>query len=149
LQDITRRLELHYDKLGRHLRALCLRPYAPDALCEAATSAVVWVTARLGLVRGIISFEACLIGLHCIDSWLDGRLLSLHHNLFPNYNSKLLTATIANIYERVYIMIAATKSFDGSRGCFATTVLDHMLILVIGYNDTYIRHCFTQISSSL
>lgn len=48
-------------------------------------------------------------------------------------------AYMADIYEMAYFTIAATKSKDGSEGCFSKTAPRFMAKLVPGYQDTYVR----------
>ncbi|ENI08836.1 hypothetical protein COCC4DRAFT_119309, partial [Bipolaris maydis ATCC 48331] len=46
---------------------------------------------------------------------------------------------MADIYENACVTIAATKSEDGTGGCFSSTAAKYMSKLVPGYKDTYVR----------
>ncbi|KAF9767635.1 hypothetical protein IL306_015182, partial [Fusarium sp. DS 682] len=48
-------------------------------------------------------------------------------------------AQMADIYQHSFLTIAATKSSDGSQGCFSETSYHYVAKLVPGYQDIYVR----------
>ncbi|KAH7148186.1 heterokaryon incompatibility protein-domain-containing protein [Dactylonectria macrodidyma] len=48
-------------------------------------------------------------------------------------------AQMADIYQNAFLTVAATKSRDGSGGCFSETSPHYMAKLVPGYRDIYVR----------
>ncbi|KAF5627028.1 tol [Fusarium sp. NRRL 52700] len=48
-------------------------------------------------------------------------------------------AQMADVYQHSFLTIAATKSHDGSRGCFSETSHQYVAKLVPGYKDIYVR----------
>ncbi|KAF5541427.1 tol [Fusarium mexicanum] len=49
-------------------------------------------------------------------------------------------AQMADVYQHSFLTIAATKSHDGSQGCFSETSHQYVAKLVPGYKDIYVRH---------
>ncbi|CVK91974.1 related to tol protein [Fusarium mangiferae] len=48
-------------------------------------------------------------------------------------------AQMADVYQHSFLTIAATKSHDGSQGCFSQTSHQYVAKLVPGYQDIYVR----------
>ncbi|KAF5253701.1 hypothetical protein FANTH_1393 [Fusarium anthophilum] len=48
-------------------------------------------------------------------------------------------AQMADVYQHSFLTIAATKSHDGSQGCFSETSHQYVAKLVPGYKDIYVR----------
>lgn len=67
--------------------------------------------------------------------WIDS--LCIVQDSQDDWNNE--SVKMASIYENAYVTIAATKSLDGTGGCFATTAPKYMSKPVPGYKDVYVR----------
>ncbi|KAG7414193.1 hypothetical protein Forpe1208_v008168 [Fusarium oxysporum f. sp. rapae] len=139
LLDLSNRTLVLREDLGQRLRYACL------SHCWGKIEIVKTTTQTIGSFKTEVpldqlsktfrdAVDICR-SLGIIYLWIDS--LCIIQDSPEDWREQ--AAQMADVYQHSFLTIAATKSHDGSQGCFSETSHQYVAKLLPGYQDIYVR----------
>ncbi|EWZ36568.1 hypothetical protein FOZG_10561 [Fusarium oxysporum Fo47] len=139
LLDLSNGTLVLRENLGQNLRYACL------SHCWGKINIVKTTTQTIGSFKTEVpldqlsktfrdAVDICR-GLGIIYLWIDS--LCIIQDSPEDWREQ--AAQMADVYQHSFLTIAATKSHDGSQGCFSETSHQYVAKLLPGYQDIYVR----------